>query len=82
MNKKQYEKEIKDKLDKTIIEELRKLNKTQDIEESVVKYNYLVNVSKILDNYTLLEPILKKYFSDKLKKDKEIQNESWDSISK
>ena len=54
----------------------------EDIREITIKFDYLVNVSKILDNYTLLEPILKKYFSDKLKKDKEIQNESWDSIEK
>lgn len=80
--KEQYEKEIKDKLDKTIIEELRKLNKTQDIEESIVKYDYLVNVSKILDNYNELMPILEKFFTKQNQERKFKQSESWDSISK
>lgn len=80
--KKQYEKEIKEKLEKVISEELDKTHNIKNTDERLIKQDYLFNVFKILKNYTELEPTLKRFFAEKHKKDKQKALESWDSIEK
>lgn len=62
-------KEFKDKLYLAIIEAIENVE-ANNKEEIGVKLEYLVNVSKILDNYEQLRPILIKYFKDEIERKK------------
>ena len=40
------------------------------ISEKIERMNDVINLTKIIENYEELEPLLKKYFEDKAKKEK------------
>lgn len=74
-------KDIRDRLHLAIIDAIKDVE-TNNKEETGVKLEYLVNVSKILDNYEQLRPILMKYFKDEIERkkleirtDKELSND-------
>ena len=69
--KKVAEKAMILRLEHLIKEELALLKETTtDTSELLSKGNVLFNIHKILSNYDELEPVLKKFFNEKYKKEK------------
>ena len=58
-------KDIRDRLYLAIIEAIKNVETNND-KEIGVKLEYLINVSKILDNYEQLRPTLMKYFNQEI----------------
>ena len=62
---------LKEKLFKVLEEEAKEIRKSkEDIEVKLLRGNEVINMVKIIFNYNELEPVLKKYFEDKAKKEK------------
>lgn len=75
---------ILDKLEEIVTQELKKVtdDKELSLEERIEQSDVLINTYKILEEYDNLEPVLKKYFAERKRINRQKQNETWDSISK
>lgn len=61
--------EIIKSFEKTVEEELKKLDKIESKEEQIEKFDVIFNMYKILQNYDELRPTLIKFFREKRNKD-------------
>lgn len=57
--------EIINNFEKTVEEELKKLDDVESKEEQIQKFDVIFNMHKILSNYDELKPVLTEFFNKK-----------------